>query len=296
MKNFNYVKSFKYFVIIALVIVVAGLAMLGFLNLNKSTDYAGATEIQISASEVFDNDSSVISKTAKDVFSKNGLNYNSVKSMDENRIVIYEFTSAVSDAVVTELENALNSAELSASIDVEVEKFSTVSYKTFEDSWWLILAAGILLVAAFIYLAFRYKWASAFATLVSSLAYVLVAIALTAITRIPVTTAYTSALVFGFVLNLATAVYNLSAMKEYGKNVATANDDASEFANYAFKSNFMKNIFTLCAIIIAAVALLILGGSFVKYAALAIIVCSVAAVYVSVALFGGIYATFKQIK
>ncbi len=296
MKNFNYTKSFKYFVIAALVIIVAGVAMLGFLGFNKSSDYVGAKEIKISADEVFDNDSTVIKSTAADVFKKNGLTYTSIKQMDENRIVIYEFTSEVSDTVVEDLKKALGEAELTASIKdgITVEKYSTVSYKTFEDSWWLILAAGILLVLAFVYLAFRYKWASAFATLVSSVAYVLLAIALTAITRIPVTTAYASALVFGFVLNLATVVYNLSVMKEYGKNVSTANDASTEFANHAFNSTFLKNIFTLCAVIIAAVALLILGGSFVKYAALAVIVCSVAAVYVTLGLFGGVYAYFKK--
>lgn len=294
MKTFNYAKNFKYFLIAALVIVVAGMAMLGFLGFNNSSDYADAKEVKITASEVFDKDSAVIKSTAVDVFNKNGLTYTSVKSMDDGRTVIYEFTSSVSDEVMQALTDALNTAELTASVDVTVEKYDTVAYKTFNDVWTLILAAGILLVATFVYLAFRYKWAAAFATLVSALAYVLVAIALTAITRIPVTTVYASVLSFGFMLALATAVYNISVIKEYGKNVNAANAPVSETVNYAFAANFLKNILTLCVIIVAAVALLILGGSFVKYAALAVIVCAVAACFVTIGLTNGVYAVFKK--
>lgn len=296
MKNFNYAKNFKYFLIAALVIVVAGMAILGFLGFNNSSDYADAKEVKITASEVFDNDSSVIKSTASKVFGENGLKYTSVKSMDESRVVVYEFMSDVSDEVITQLQTALDEADLTASVDVTVEKFDTVSYKTFEEALWLILAVSILLVVAFVYLAFRYKWAAAFATLVSVIAYVLVAIALTAITRIPVTTAYVSVLTLGFVLSLATVVYNFSIVKEDSKNLGTAGSTPAEFANRAFAAGFLKNILTLGAVILVAIALLILGGAFVKYAALAVIVCSVSAIFVTVGLTGGIFATFKQLK
>ena len=52
MKKFDYMKNFRYFLIAALVVVVAGAFVLGFLGFNKDVQYTEHYEIKIVASDI----------------------------------------------------------------------------------------------------------------------------------------------------------------------------------------------------------------------------------------------------
>lgn len=289
MKNFNYVAKFKYFVIAALVLVVVGLTVLGIFNFNKSSEYKKAYEVKITASEVFSNDNAVMKNTASKVFAESKVNPTSSKNVDDGRIIIYEFNSAVSEEVIVKLTTALEAADLTPSVDIEVKGYQTASYKNFTDAWWAILAVAILTVAMMIYIAIRYKWAAAFTSGICVVAYVLLAISLTAITRIPVTTAYVCVLAFGLVLALTMAVYNFTLVKE-----DLAQGTKEEKANRAFKSSFVKTMITLGSAVVIALALIIACSLAVKAIGLQIIICSVAATFTSLCLTNGLYAILKK--
>lgn len=292
MKKFDYMKSFRYFVVVALTLVVIGMVMLGVLGFNSSSDYVPAYEVTCTADESFGNNNSLMKSTASKVFKDNKVNYVSVSDKDDGCIVIYEFKKAVPEKVITDLQSAMDEAFASSTVDVEVLGRDTVGHKSSAEVWWAVLAVGVLLVLAFFYLVLRYRWAAAFAMLVAVVAEVLVSVALTAITRVPVTTAYLAMAVLGAVMTIMLSVYFFSVIKEDMR--VSGKGTASEFVNRAFAGTFMKNMITLGAAVLAVIALLAIGGTAVKFAALQLLVVAISAVFVALGLTGGIYALFKQ--
>lgn len=296
MKKFDYKNLFKCFLIAALVIVVAGAFMLGFLGFNKDVQYVDHYEVVITASDIGDADKTV-KDTAEKVFKKEGVDPVYTKSTNDgfDFTLIYLFRNEVPAKVAESMKTEMATVFAESSVEVDVVHYEAVGYKAFTEMWWALLAAGILLVLAFFYAAIRYKWAAAFSVVLTSVLGAAFALALTAITRVPVTPAYLAVISIAFVFTLAMSLYYMNTVKEDKKNVANADATAAQLAAGAFREVFLKNLVTLIAFVVVVVALLILGTMAVKFVALQIVVAIVSAFFVST-LCGGIYAGLKKAK
>ena len=187
MKKFDYMKNFRYFLIAALVVVVAGAFVLGFLGFNKDVQYTEHYEIKIVASDIGGAEKDV-KAVADRVLKQEGAKPVYAKSTNDgfDYTLIYLFRNEVSADVVSKLQSEMDGAF--TIIDVTVDPvYQAAGYETLTEMWWALLAAGILLVLAFFYAAIRYKWAGALAFLFSSLLGAALTVALTALTRVVVT-------------------------------------------------------------------------------------------------------------
>ena len=296
MKKFDYMKSFKVLLAVALVIIVAGAFVLGFLNFNKDVKYTKHYEIVVQANDIGKAEETV-KDTAEKVFRQEGVNPVYSESTNDNFefTLVYLFRNDVSASVVESLQKEMDSAFQQTTVEVKVEKNYAEGYFAFTEMWWALLAAGILLVVAFFYAAIRYKWAAAFAFLITSVFGAALTLALTALVRVPVTPAYLAVLAAAFVFTMAMALYFMNTVKEDKKNVANADATAAQLAAGAFREVFLKNLVTLIAFLVFVVAMLILGTMAVKFVALQIVVAIVSAVFAS-SLRGGFYAGLRKSK
>ena len=117
----------------------------------------------------------------------------------------------------------------------------------------------------------------------------------TALTRVVVTPVYIAVVAAAFVFTMAMALYYLNVIREDKKNVANADLPAGQLAGGAFREVFLKNLVTLVAFLVFVIAMMVLGTTAVRFAALQIVAAIVAAVYASL-LAGGIYAGLKKEK
>lgn len=295
MKKFDFVKNFKYFAIAAVTVVLIGMIMLGVIGFNASSDYKGGYEVKCEAGETLGDSAEVMKKTADKFFKDNKMRVVSVKNQDEGRILVYEFKNEVAETVKTDLGAAMEAAFEGRTITVEVTTSPTVAHRSVSDVWWAVLAAGVLLVLAFFYLVLRYRWAAAFAMLAAVVADLLLTVALTALTRVPVTTAYLSVVMLGAALTIMTCVYLFSLIKEDVR--LTSNSDTPEnYANRATVKSLLAVTVLFGAVLLAVIAMLAIGGLTVKFTALQILVAAVGAAFVSVGLTGSFYAVFKHVK
>lgn len=295
MKKFSFTANFKYFLIATLVIVVAGLAVLGFAGFNRSSDYVSAYEVKITADENFGKNNELIKSTASKVFKDNNVTPVSYKDIDSKCVVIYEFSSAIDADVITKLQAALDTAFASSTVVLTTEGSTTSVYSSISEVWWVLLAVGIILVLAFFYTVIRYKWAAAFSMLTAVLADILLVIALTAVTRVVVTPVYLSMVLVSVLLTVLFSMYMYSLVKENMKNTANAKMTDSEHAEVATKNAFLKNIITLGATLVIGLAMLIIGTTAIRFAGLQLILAGIAAVFTSVCLTGNIYAVYKNV-
>ena len=89
MKKLNFVNLAKYVLIGVLVITVVGLALLGFLGFNTSTEYKGGYQVVIDAEEVIGNQADKIKDASVNAISNLGVKYTSLKQIADGRIVVF---------------------------------------------------------------------------------------------------------------------------------------------------------------------------------------------------------------
>ena len=143
MKKFDYMKSFKVLLAAALVIIVAGAFVLGFLNFNKDVKYTKHYEIVVQANDIGKAEETV-KDTAEKVFRQEGVNPVYSESTNDNFefTLVYLFRNDVSASVVESLQKEMDSAFQQTTVEVKVEKNYAEGYFAFTEMWWALLAAG----------------------------------------------------------------------------------------------------------------------------------------------------------
>lgn len=294
MKKFDCVKSFTAALVAVLVLIVAGAFVLGFVGFNTDVKYTDHYEVKITAEENFGDNNKTMKDTAEAVFKEDGLRYVYREELDSGRTVLYLFRNDVPEESIADLQGRLDTAFANSTVDVTAEKYAAAGYETLTEMWWALLAAGILLVAGFLYAAIRYKWAAAFAFLITSAIGAALTVALTALTRAVVTPAFLSVTAGAFVLTMAFALYFANVVAEDKKNVANEGLPVKELVAGAFREVFFKTLVPVLSALVLVVAMAALAPVGIKFAAIQILIGIVCAAYSALFLFGGLRALLAK--
>jgi len=268
----NVMKKMKWVIILTLVVLVAGMTLFGVFGFNDTVDYNESYEMQVSVDQSIDQAKSILKTSADKFLEEKGIcnaEY-AYQEMDDGKILIYKFSSDVTASVAglkEYIDKALqeNDAAKGAVATVEVNK---VDGDSFNQIGWVLLGIGITLVVAFLYTVIMEKLASAVAVVCSSVLAFLVYFALMAITRLPATTFIGVFSVVAVALSSALSVSTVNKYKEAIKDAGNGKVSYSSIADKIAVSEGKKYLFTVIAVLVAAVAiaaffvpyLMILGG------------------------------------
>mgnify|MGYP001637520314 CR=1 FL=1 len=298
MKKFDSVKSLKIFAVIALVLIVAGAFVLGFAGYNKDVRYKAHCEVKVTAEENFGDVNKQMTDTAESVFSSRGIHFVYKETMDDGRSVIYLFdgTDSISDEVLADLNKKLEKgfASSTVTVDVRAVRYNAEGYSSLGEMWWLLLAAGILLILAFFYTAIRYKWAAAGAVALTVIVSSALAAMVCALVRVVITPAFLAVMAGSFAFSVLTTLYFANVIREDRKNVANEGLGAAELVSGAFREVFLKTLASVVALVVIALLVLVLAPSGGKFAAMEMLVCFVCAAATTVFGYGGLYALFAK--
>lgn len=296
MKKFDSVKSLKIFAAIALAIIVAGAFILGFFGYNRDVRSAAHCEVKVSAEENFGDVNENMTAAAEAAFAEYGLKYVYKETMDDGRAVLYLFKgeNSVSDEAVASLQSRLDESFSSSTVEVTAARYGAEGYADLGEMWWALLAAGILFVVAFFYMALRYKWAAAFAFAITAAGGTALAAMLCALTRVVITPAFLAVMAAAFAFSAVFALYFANVVWEDKKNVANESASAAAIVSGAFREVFLKTLATFVAAVILAAGLLLLAPVGAKYAAVQFIVCLACAAAFALFGYGGLYAVFAK--
>ena len=260
----------KYFVISSLIILVVGMTLLGIFGLNKPIDYSDSYEINVSIAIDDDSLKQEMKETADKYFEENGIIYASFQSQEDGMSLVYKFTTDQTSKV-QELKTVLD-AVLSLNPQMGTNEVTVVSKYATQGSLVqplkILIAYGIAVVAIFVYMLIMNKLASAVAVICSSIASVVMFIALIALTRIPAVPYFEISAMFAGILGLLLAVSTVGRYREELKNTTANKFSVNEIANKVAKTESKKYLYILVAIVIASVAvsaffmryMLIIGG------------------------------------
>ena len=289
----------KLWLIIALAVVVAGVAMFAIFGFNQTADNKASYEVQVAVDQNVNGAASVAKETAEKYF--NEINYKYCGSLtqeyDDGAEYIYKFDTAKEfnkDELKSRIEEALNEKGLSG-LNLEV----TVNYKeTVVTSgvgvWKLVLACAISLVAAFIITAIVNKFASAFTVVVNGVFAFIIHLALVSVTRVPAFPALIVGESTAVILTMLFSFFIVCGFKEGLK----ANEKAD--VNEITEKELNRSLKTLCLVailgIFAAIFFAFTFKVYFVYTGLQIAIAIITAFLVSCVSTPSLWKVFKGIK
>jgi len=289
----------KFFIIAALVILVAGMALLGVFGLNQTVDYADGYELQVSV----DQDASESAKIVKDAtdayLSDKGIDAacGTAQEMDDGKTIVYKFNTDVTAdlAGLQETLRAKLDAESLSIVNVTVGVYQLKNDVEF-NVWWIILALGIAIVAAFIYVLIMEKLAASVATLCTTLLSALTFVALMAITRLPANPFFGINLAVSILVGAGLSIMTLRRCKEELKNTSNQKLSVKEVADKVSVIEILRYVMVVAAIALAGVALIGFALPYAMYAGAQLIVAGVSAAFSSYFMTPLVWSAIKSGK
>lgn len=289
---------------IALALVIAGAFIVGFIGFNADSTQKDFTSVEISDFAYSSHDETV----------QNEL-YNLCKSEIGNKYKITDYTllegqtgGAVLQFVVSGTPDAafcasLKSAIVAKNIEGVSSELVTVSFHTLENApyynyiWRTAVAAAVVAVILFAYVAVRFRLGMGVATLIAAVHDVLVMLALTSIFRIPSGVALAGVAVFGLLLS---AVVNMLVFGRMRRDFRTEEfKDKSVKEAVAQSLSGSKGLVLGISVVLAAVVVVlgVIGAVIatdLTFLAIAALISVLASAYSSLLLAPSLYALIKE--
>ena len=296
--KFDFVKNFFKFGIASLVIIVVGLFVWLFAGFNLGLDFTGGSIVKIKFGEVLEQNGKYDQYVDKieNIFDKHGISLSQIQKegvdADASIAVRFQDKPSLSEEEMSNLVNGEIKAELIAtfspngeipSFDVyEGQKIgATASSELLMNAILSIIIASVLLL---IYIAVRFKFANGVATLLGIVHDVLIVLALMAIFRVEINSAFIAAIitVIGYSINNTIIVFD--RIRENQRNDLYAKENNATIVNISIRQTLIRSIYTSLTTFIAVIALVILGVDSIRIFLVPIIIGLLAGTYSSIFL------------
>ena len=287
----------KIWFIALLVIIVAGAFVFGFLGFNESVTVSDGYELHIVTEVDFPGNSDKIEEAVEKVFEEEGIKFGAdylLYNVDSQHVYVFE--DKLSDAVIEKVETAVQTAlSAQATITFEVAQYEAKAMPE-QTIWVVAVTSAVTLVVIALYLMLRQKFAPAFTAMVVSVIEVLLFLALTAVTRVYITSAYYAVAVAGLALTLLSSViYTGKAKYELRKYSENADKTTDEIASILECGNVKYNVALAVIAIVFGVAFVAFGPAVIRWAGLAIVIMAISVALVNVFVTPAIWKTFASI-
>ncbi len=268
----------KWFVVSILILLVAGMAVLGFVGFNNTVDYADSYEVNISIEIINDQSKDIIKKTTDKYFEDKDIEIVSYQIVKDG--LIYKMESDPTNKVAwleSAIVTALEANEATAGNEVTIKVNKVHAFNEFTQSAKILLAYGIAIVAIFLYMLIMNKLASAVAVICSSLVSVLAFISLLAITRVQALPFVSVSVMLAGILGAILSVSTVGKYKEVMKSSAEKLS-VKDVANKASILEGKKYLIALIGVLVAGFALIALFTPYLMIIGGQIMLAGVAAV------------------
>ncbi len=277
------VNNFKLWITLTLSVIVAGLAVLGFLGFNNAIADKPYYEVSISVDQDVKSSAQITEKASRDFFDINGIPYASysVQKTGLNTKFIFKFDRDVSEAILgleEYVEAQINDVERS----VEVKLYKADNKVNVNIVKILALALALIAVV-FIVSAISYKIKSAIAVVLSSIVSAISFISIIALTRLP---ASPFIAINGFASLILSVALSLLVINGYAEIQKLAGNDKlsnAEIADASIKAKLLP-ILTFAAVLLAISVGICFGLGYSLFLALQILAVNVCATYSAIVI------------
>ncbi len=302
----NVTKHFKIWLIVTLVVLVAGMTIFGVFGMNKSANVGAAYEVEVKVDGVVKEEAAnTIKTTAETYLTENGyalVSYTTqqLKGNSEERFILK--LSSIEQSKVTTLTSGLKTAietainEGGANSYIATVKVSTSKAYNNETFGFVAIAFAVAAVIIFVYYAFMEKISGALTVLCNMAITAALFIAVVACARVPAAPYFGAGLAFAVALSGVLSGGIVNRCNELTKNVANDKKSLYEIGDVASSSSLTRFLFLAVAILIVCALFIILGSVMVKFAAILALIACVVAMFSAYAWSAFFWATFKKFK
>ena len=276
----------KIWLIITLLIVIAGMVFLGVFGLNQTPDNGKSFEVRAGVDVDIDGSGKIAKDAAVKYFNDNNLKYAAYATQvyDDGAMFVFKFDTVSAPAVdtaalETAIQNALKANAQTEKLTAKVEGVYEVNVTRYGEVLGVTLAIGVAAVAALLYLMLTEKPAAAVASFCSALISAVLFLSIIAVARIPAYPAFTATLAFAFTLGLIFSAVLTNRFREVMKIAGNEKLDKSAIAAKGVKQGLARIIFVTIAVLFAALPLAVFGGLSLTFVALQLVAAAVAAMF-----------------
>lgn len=269
------------FYALSLAVIIPGLASLGLRGLNLGIDFTGGNLIQVQFKQP------VAIEQVRKVLAEQNIGSHRVQQGEGNQFLLRtpELTEAENDRLLAALRTELGAMEV-----LRNEKVGAVIGRelTMNALWALLIGWALMLL----YITVRFQFYFGVAALLALVHDVLVTVGFFSLFQIEVDSAFVAAILtlIGYSINDTIVIFD--RIRESLK--AMRKTSLPEVINYSINVSLVRSINTSMTVIIALVALLLLGGVTTRAFALALLVGTITGTYSSICVASPLYLEFQQ--
>ncbi|MFD2213835.1 protein translocase subunit SecDF [Metabacillus endolithicus] len=282
--NVDFLKHRKKFFMLSTILVFAGIVILVVFRLNLGIDFASGTRVEVQA------DKSLTTQEVNDEMEKLGLEADDVVlAGNNNEIGVARFIGVLDQQEIAEVKSHFN--ELYG-MDPNVSTVSpTVGKELARNAMYGILIASIGII---IYVAIRFEFYMALASIVALLHDAFFIIAFFSITRLEVDITFIAAVltIVGYSIN--DTIVTFDRIRElYKKKKVKTVEDLQLIVNRSLQQTFTRSLNTVLTVVIAVIALMIFGSASITNFSIALLVGLVSGTYSSLFIAAQLWLIWK---
>lgn len=284
--RFDFVHARKKFYVISMILIIAGIIVLGVFKLNLGIDFAGGTRVEILS------DTPVTAEEISSTLEKIGHPATDIViSGDTNNIGVVRYKEEFKQETVNKFKKDLE-AHYGADPNI-----STVSNKVGKELAKNALKA--LLVAALgiiIYVAFRFEWRMGVSSIIGLIHDAFFMVAVFSITRLEVDITFIAAVltIVGYSIN--DTIVTFDRIRENMNKVGKINDEKqlADIVNKSLRQTLGRSVNTVLTVIFVVVALIVLGAEAIRPFSIALLIGLLAGTYSSIFISAQIWFDLKK--
>ncbi|WP_060205356.1 protein translocase subunit SecDF [Sporosarcina koreensis] len=284
--RFDFVRSRKKFYVISMVLIIAGIIVLGIFKLNLGIDFAGGTRVEILSDKPLTAEE--ISGTLEEIGHPST---DIVISGDTNNIGVTRYKEEFSQETVNKFKKDLE-AHYGADPNI-----STVSNKVGKElagnafKALLVAALGII-----IYVAFRFEWRMGVSSIIGLIHDAFFMVAVFSISRLEVDITFIAAVltIVGYSIN--DTIVTFDRIRENLHKVGKINDakQLADIVNKSLRQTLGRSVNTVLTVIFVVVALIALGAEAIRPFSIALLIGLLAGTYSSIFISAQIWFDLKK--
>lgn len=289
-------KKTKIFIIAALVILVAGMALIGTLGFNQNYGYKQSYEVQVSVDQNAGGSVEILKQASVKAFSENGVapvSY-TIQTGNEGAIIYYQFNNDITskkadiqNSIQAQLDAKATVSGLTATVKV-YEYHGTTDKQVINT----LIALAVAIAVVFLGSIFLTKVRGAVATLCSMLLSALLGVAIIGLTRIPVAPNLAMFMGIGTLIGGCVSIAMMLKAKAIVK-ASTTKIDKAEVIEKVIKSSKCTLLCSCGAIVALSAVIAVFGGVSALFMGLGILACGLAGILSATFLAPIVWSAFK---
>ncbi|SDY03283.1 protein translocase subunit SecF [Thermoactinomyces sp. DSM 45892] len=284
--KFDFVRYRKPFLLASLIIVLIGIGSLFVQGLNLGVDFVSGTRLDFTVKQNVD------VEKAKSVLENNGFKHPNARAAgDKKEIVVFRTESILDKPKIDKLARDL-SKEFDVKVTVQEQKVDPIIGRELARN----AIIGVLIACAIIgiYIAFRFEYRFAMATVATLLYDAFLIITFFSLFQIEVDLFFIAAIltIIGYSMNDTIVVFDRIRENEEKLQPKTW-EQLSAMVNQSIQQTLVRSINTVLTVLFGAVSLFLLGGEGIRNFSLALVVGLLAGAYSSIFIASQIWVMWK---